>query len=81
MDGALRSAGASRVREGLIMTENFDAAAHVAHMETVVDLDIDPAWRPGVVNNVAIAARMAALVLSFPLDDAVEPAGVFEAGR
>lgn len=64
------------------MTEPvFDPQAHVVHMEGVMGLSIDPAWRPGVVANLATAARMAALVLDFPVEDDVEPAGVYEAGR
>ncbi|WP_244635799.1 DUF4089 domain-containing protein [Chthonobacter albigriseus] len=64
------------------MTEKtFDAEAHVSHMAEVMGLAIDPAWRPTVVANVATTARMAALVLSFPLSDDIEPAGTFEAGR
>ncbi len=59
----------------------FDAAAHVAHMEAVMGLTIEPEWRAGVVANMATAAKMAALVLDFPLDDEIEPAGVYEAGR
>jgi hypothetical protein len=59
----------------------FDAEAHVRHMEAVMGLEIRPEWRAGVVSNVATAARMAALVADFPLPDEVEPAGVFEAGR
>ncbi|BBE74704.1 DUF4089 domain-containing protein [Oharaeibacter diazotrophicus] len=62
-------------------TPEFDAAAHVAHMEAVVGLEIAPEWRDGVIANVATAQRMAALVLDFPLADDVEPAGNFEAGR
>ena len=58
--------------------EPFDAEAHVAHMERVVGLTIDPEWRPGVVANVATTARMAALVLAFSLSDTVEPAAVYE---
>lgn len=61
--------------------KTFDADAHVAHMAAVMGLTIDPAWQPTVAANVATTARMAALVLDFPLDDAVEPAGTFEASR
>ncbi|SHG21016.1 Protein of unknown function [Kaistia soli DSM 19436] len=57
---------------------DFDAAAHVAHMETVMALTIDEAWLPSVVANMAATARAAALVMAFELDDHVEPAPVFE---
>ena len=57
---------------------SFDAAAHVEHMAKVMDLDIRPEWRDAVVATMAATAAVAALVLSFPLDDHVEPAPVFE---
>jgi hypothetical protein len=60
------------------MTAPFDAEAHVDHMAKVLDLDIDPAWRPTVVTTLAASARIAALVTAFPLDDHIEPAPVFE---
>lgn len=60
------------------MTAPFDAEAHVDHMAKVLDLDIDPAWRPAVVATLAATAKIAALVLEFPLDDHIEPAPVFE---
>ena len=63
------------------MMAEFDAAAHRAHMERVMGLQIDPAWRAGVEANLDVAARMAAIVLAEPLDDHVEPAAVFEADR
>ncbi|WP_049792570.1 DUF4089 domain-containing protein [Polymorphum gilvum] len=60
------------------MTElPFDERAHVAHMEKVMGLSIDDAWRPIVEAHMAATARAAALVLSLPLDDHVEPAPVF----
>ncbi|WP_181707210.1 DUF4089 domain-containing protein [Chthonobacter rhizosphaerae] len=62
------------------MTE-FDPKAHVTHMAPVMGLTIPPEWRDGVEANVAATARMAALVLAFPLPDEVEPAAVYEAGR
>jgi hypothetical protein len=60
------------------MTTPFDAEAHVDHMAKILDLEIDPAWRPTVVTTLAATARIAVLVLEFPLDDHVEPAPVFE---
>ncbi len=55
----------------------FDAEAHVTHMQAVMNLPIDDAWRPEVVANMAATAAAAALVLEFPLDDEIEPAPVF----
>jgi hypothetical protein len=57
----------------------FDADAHRDHMAEVLELMLPPEWRQPVADNLAVTARMAALVLSFPLDDHVEPAPVFEA--
>lgn len=59
----------------------FDARAHVDYMEKVMKLTIQPEWREGVIANVAVAAQMAEMLAEFPLDDHVEPAAVFEAGR
>jgi 1-carboxybiuret hydrolase subunit AtzG-like len=56
----------------------FDAEAHVDHMAEVMGLDIAPEWRASVVDNMAATAAIAEPVLSFPLDDHVEPAPVFE---
>jgi 1-carboxybiuret hydrolase subunit AtzG-like len=59
-------------------TTPFDAEAHVDHMATVMDLPVDPSWRPTVVATLVATARIAALVNAFPLDDHIEPAPVFE---
>jgi len=60
------------------MNASFDAATHVDHMAKAMDLDIRPEWLDAVVATMAATAAVAALVLSFPLDDHVEPAPVFE---
>jgi hypothetical protein len=60
------------------MTAPFDAKAYVDHMAAVLDLPIDPEWRPTVVMTLAATAKIAALVTEFPLDDRIEPAPVFE---
>lgn len=60
------------------MSEPFDAEAHVDHMAKVMALTVQPEWRAGVVDNVKATATLAGLVLSFPLEDHVEPAPVFE---
>ena len=61
------------------MSKPFDAEKHVDHMAAVVGLTIEPEWRPSVVDNMAATAAVATLVTSFPLDDHLEPAPVFEA--
>lgn len=57
--------------------QTFDAAAHVAHMERVVEIAIDEAWRPTVVANMAMIARAAELVMGADLADDLEQAPVF----
>ncbi|MEP3046651.1 MAG: DUF4089 domain-containing protein [Roseibium sp.] len=59
------------------MNKAFDAKAHVAHMEKVMDLSIQEVWRPSVEANMTATAKAAELVLSFPLDEDVEAAPVF----
>ncbi|MCX5496294.1 DUF4089 domain-containing protein [Kaistia dalseonensis] len=56
----------------------FDAPAHVAHMAKVMGLSIAPEWEATVVANMEATARAAGLVLSYALDEHVEPAPVFE---
>jgi hypothetical protein len=58
--------------------KEFDAEAHVDHMAKVMVLTILPEWRVSVVDNVAATASIADLVMTFPLDDHIEPAPVFE---
>ena len=60
------------------MSMTFDAGAHVDHMARILDLEIDPAWRPTVATTLAATVKIAALVTEFPLDDNIEPAPVFE---
>ena len=57
----------------------FDAEAHVRHMAAVMEIEIAAEWMPTVVANMTATAAIAELVLSFPLEDAIEPAPVFEA--
>ena len=61
------------------MSKPFDAEKHVDHMSAVAGLTIETEWRASVVDNMAATAAVAALVMSFPLDDHIEPAPVFEA--
>lgn len=59
----------------------LDAEAHARATAAALGLAIDPAHLPGVVMNLRLAARMAALVESMPLTPADEPAPVFVPGR
>lgn len=58
--------------------EAFDAEAYVAQASRLVGMAIAPEHHPGVVENMAILAQVADLVMSFPLPETVEPAPVFD---
>jgi hypothetical protein len=63
---------------------DVDAQSYVDQASRLVGLPIAAKHRPGVARNMALIARMAALVTSFPLGPADEPAPVFvpvEPGR
>jgi hypothetical protein len=51
----------------------IDAAAQV------LDLPIDPAWKPAIAGHLETTLRLAALVMDFSLADDAEPAPVFVA--
>jgi hypothetical protein len=53
------------------------AGGAVDHLAALVNLSIDPAHRPGVVESFAMLSRMAALVMEFSLPDDVQPPSVF----
>jgi len=55
----------------------FDAEAHARVAAAAIGLPIDPAHLPGVVMNLRLAARMAAVVESLPLTPADEQAPVY----
>jgi hypothetical protein len=55
----------------------FDAAAYVDLVAPLMGLDIDPAFRAGVVANVALIARLAEAVAAFPLPDDIEAGPIF----
>ncbi len=59
----------------------FDAEAHARAVAATLGLPLDAAHLPGVVANLQIAARMAALLGAVKLGPADEPAPVFRAGR
>lgn len=54
-----------------------DPGAFVDAAAALSGLPIDPAFRPGVVANMALAMKMAALVMGRPLGVADEPAPVY----
>jgi hypothetical protein len=55
------------------------AGAVVDAMLPMLRLQIDPAWRPEIIANLKVNARMAQRVLEFPLDDELDAAPVFKA--
>ncbi len=55
----------------------FDADAFVEQASQLIGLPIDAVYRPGVVQNLALISRMAALVVGLPLTPADEPAPVY----
>ena len=59
------------------MTEKFDPEAHAEIMAKTLGLTVAAEWKPTVIANLKATAAAAELVLSFPLDDHIEPAPVF----
>ncbi len=55
-----------------------DLDAWIDAMMPVLGITLDPAFRPGVVQNLQVVLRLSALVLELPLDEREEPAPVFE---
>jgi hypothetical protein len=46
-------------------------------MLPVLGIAADPDHRPGILANLRVTTRLAAMVLDFPLDEREEPAPVF----
>jgi hypothetical protein len=55
----------------------FDADAVADAMAPLLGLALDPAFRPGVLQNLRVMAAMAGIVLATPLDEREEPASVY----
>jgi Protein of unknown function (DUF4089) len=55
----------------------FDPETCVDIAAALIGLPIDPEYRSGVIFNLERIARMAALVMEFPLSYDAEPAPVF----
>jgi hypothetical protein len=72
-----RGQGESRMTGSARAAPPFDAEAYVEQASRLIGLPIADEHRPGVVRNMALIARMAALVTSFPLEPSVESAPVF----
>ena len=63
------------------MSQEFDAEAYAKAAAAAVGLPLDPRHQPGVVANIRLAARMAALVEGMKVAPTEEAAPVFVAGR
>ena len=59
----------------------FDAEAYARAAAAAIRLPLDPRHLPGVAMNLALAARMAAVIEGVRLSPAEEMAPVFVAGR
>ncbi len=55
----------------------FHAEAVLDAMAPLVGIPVDPAFRPGVVANLTLIAKMAALVDGAAIDEREEPAAVY----
>lgn len=60
------------------MEKNINLADYIEQMSEILDLPIDPEYRPGVVKNFASICAIATLVTDFPLPEDIEAAPVFE---
>lgn len=56
-----------------------DIDAYIDAMASILDLHIDPAWRPAIKANIAMTMAMARIVDDFKLPDSSEPAGIYVA--
>lgn len=50
---------------------------YVDAIASIIDLPIDPSYRPGVIANLERTEAIAQLVMDFPLPDDLEPAPIF----
>jgi hypothetical protein len=55
----------------------FDAEAYLEAAAAALGLQIEPEWKPAVLDNLQRSRQIAQAVLNFPLPDTVEPASVF----
>jgi hypothetical protein len=60
------------------MKKNLNSAAYIEQMIEILDLPLDPEYRPGVIKNFASICAIATLVTEFPLPEDIEAAPVFE---
>jgi hypothetical protein len=68
-----KSRGRKSTRPSNLSLDFIDATARV------LDLPIEPAWKPAVAANLEATLRLAASFMQFPLPDEAEPAPIFVA--
>ncbi|MBS6034920.1 MULTISPECIES: oxalurate catabolism protein HpxX [Pantoea] len=56
-----------------------DWTPYLAHMEQMLQLELDEARRAELLIQLTRIAQMAAPLMAFPLDDRLEVAGVYQA--
>ncbi len=57
----------------------FDAEAFMAAAAGALGLEIEEAWKPGVIDNLVRSRAIAQAFLGQPLPDDTEPAAIFKA--
>ncbi|MBD1806270.1 DUF4089 domain-containing protein [Microcoleus sp. FACHB-SPT15] len=60
------------------MKKDINLAAYIEQMSEILDLPINPEYRPDVIKNFASICAIATLVTDFPLPEDIEAAPVFE---
>jgi hypothetical protein len=66
-----------RRHRSLPMDTRFDPARYVEEAAPLMGITLDPAHKPGIVENMARLAAMADLVMGFPLPEETELGPVF----
>ncbi|NEO37840.1 MAG: DUF4089 domain-containing protein [Moorea sp. SIOASIH] len=61
-----------------MMPKKLETATYVEAMAQLLDLDLKPQHRPGVIKNFATIYAIASLVTEFSLPDDIAAAPVFE---
>jgi hypothetical protein len=61
------------------MSLNDPLDDYITAAAAVLELALDPAWRPGVRANFEVTLRLGRLVEQFELPDDAEPAPIFRA--
>ena len=61
------------------MTEPADLDAFLDASARMLELPLDPAWKPAIRDNLKVIFAHAEKVMNFPLPDEAEPAPVFKA--